>query len=433
MRNKNRSHGLPIFLAVLATVLATGTHAAAQQERLLHSFGSGTDGTEPNGPLVSDAAGNLYGTTLNGGAYEGHAIYAGTAFELSPLKGGGWAETILHSFAGPSDGAGPSAGLIFDAAGNLYGTTAYGGVSGGCSSAPVGPGGCGIVFQLRPPATKGGAWTEKVLHNFTDGNDGGNPQAVLTIDSSGNLYGTTFNSDSLTAAGTVFELSPRAAGYWQLRVLHSFNSNGLDGIRPTDGLVFDSSGNLYGTTCQGGTYDGGVVFELSPKAGGGWGEKVLYNFASSYSDGGCPYGGLIFDSSGNLFGATLSGGPNDYGTVFELKPSGATWTESVLYEFVGGSTDGNYPYAGVILDPAGNLYGDTAYGGAYNKGTVFELTPTGNSWTENILHTFGSSGDGNYPSGSLLWDSAGNLYGVTGQGGAYDGSFGSGTVFEIKP
>jgi uncharacterized repeat protein (TIGR03803 family) len=435
MRSQKHSFGLTTALAILATLFATSPPAAAQQERLLRSFGNGTDGTSPNGALISDPAGNLYGTTLNGGAYEGQAIYTGTAFELTHLKGGSWAETILHSFGGRSDGAGPAAGLIADPAANLYGTTAYGGVSAGCPSAPVGPGGCGMVFQLRPPATKGGVWTEKVLYNFTNGNDGANPQAVLTLDSSGNLYGTTFNGGGgFSTAGTVFELSPRAVGYWKIKVLHVFNSNGKDGVRPTSGLIFDSSGNLYGTTCYGGTYDGGTVFELSPKAGGGWDEKILYNFVPSIADGGCPYGGVIFDSSGNLFGTTLSGGPNNYGTVFELMPSGAAWTETVLYQFVGGSTDGYYPYAGVILDLAGNLYGDTTYGGANNVGTVFELTPTGSGWTENILHNFGSGTDGVYPySGNLLMDAAGDLYGATTQGGSYKGSFGSGTVFEIKP
>ena len=432
MRRKKYPLGLMMSLPILASILATSTLAAAQQERLLHSFGHNTDATEPNGALISDAAGNLYGTSLNGGAYEGQVIYAGTVFELSPLKSGGWAETILHSFGGRSDGAGPAAGLISDSAGNLYGTTAFGGVSAGCPSAPVGPSGCGIVFQLRPPATKGGAWTERVLYNFTAGNDGANPQGVLIIDSSGNLYGTTFNSDLFASAGTVFELSPRATGYWQIKILHTFNPNGVDGARPTAGVIFDSSGNLYGATCLGGAYGGGVVYELSPKSGGGWGEKILYDFNSGGSGGACPSGGVIFDSSGNLYGTAGSGGINNYGAVFELTSSAGAWTENVLYKFNGG-TDGYYPYGGVVVDPAGDLYGTTGYGGTYSAGTVFELKPLGGGWTEKILHNFGGSADGSYPSGNLLIDASGKLYGATNQGGVYDGVFGSGTVFEIKP
>jgi uncharacterized repeat protein (TIGR03803 family) len=431
MRSLKYSFGLITALAILATLFATTTRATAQQERLLRSFGNGTDGTAPNGPLISDAAGNLYGTTLNGGAYEGQAIYTGTAFELTPLKGGAWAETILHSFGGRSDGAGPAAGLISDAAGNLYGTTAYGGSSSGCPSAPIGPGGCGIVFQLQPPATKGGAWTEKVLYNFTNWNDGANPQGILTIDSSGNLYGTTFNSGGFATEGTVFELSPRPTGYWRIRVVHVFTGNTNDGGRPTGGLIFDSSGNLYGTTCFGGAYGSGTVFELSPKSGGGWGENILFGFGSSSADGSCPNGGVAFDSRGNLYG-TAGGGINNYGEVFELTPSPGAWTENVLYKFNGGPSDGAYPN-GVIVDSAGNLDGSTSYGGSYGAGTVFELKPIGSTWTEKILHNFGNGTDGVYPSGNLLPDAAGDLYGVTNQGGTYKGVFGSGTVFEIKP
>jgi uncharacterized repeat protein (TIGR03803 family) len=429
MRRHKLSSKLTAMMFAVAVFL-TATLASAQREITLHSFGNATDGTGPNGSLISDAVGNLYGTTLNGGAYEGHAVYTGTAFKLSPAKGGGWTETILHSFGYASDGEAPSAGLISDASGNLYGTTVQGGGTEGCTGSTPG---CGIIFQLRPPATKGGHWTEAVLYRFDNGNDGANPQGVLTLDSSGNLYGTTNTLGGSLLSGSVFELSPRTSGDWRISVLHIFNSNGSDGVHPTAGLTFDSSGNLYGTTCYGGTYGGGTVFELSPKTGGGWTEKILYDFNSSGNDAACPNGGVIFDSSGNLYG-TANGGIGNYGTVFQLSPSGVAWTEKVLYRFNGGSTDGYYPSGGVVFDTAGNLYGATSYGGTYSRGTIFELTPTGGGWSENIVHNFGSVADGAYPSsGNFLIDADGNLFGATGQGGAYDGLFGSGTVFEFTP
>ncbi len=433
MRSKKISFKLTaVVVAVAMTMLMAARPGAAQQEKLLHSFGNGTDGVTPNA-LISDAAGNLFGTTTNGGLYEGQVLFAGTAFELSPLKGGGWNEKILHNFGKGTDGEAPN-GLISDAAGNLYGTTPFGGGSV-CSNADAAPGGCGIVFQLRPPTTKGNTWTEVVLYRFTGGKDGNNPNGVLTLDSSGNLYGTTYyGGGGFSAGGTVFELSPRANGYWSVKVLHSFNDNGTDGSHSSSGLSFDASGNLYGTTCAGGAYQSGIVFELSPTGGGSWAEKILHDFNSSGTDGVCPGGGLASDSVGNLYGTTVSGGTHHYGTVFELTPSaGGEWTEQVLHEFNGGSGDGSTPYIGVLFDASGNLYGATTYGGTYKRGTVFKLTPTGGSWAESVMHNFGSGPDGQNPAGDLLMDGSGNLFGLTQFGGAYDGLFGSGTVFEIKP
>jgi uncharacterized repeat protein (TIGR03803 family) len=432
VRSKTISFKLTAVMVVVATtMLMAATPVAAQQEMVLHSFGNGTDGVSPSG-LISDATGNLFGTTTNGGLYEGQVLYAGTAFELSPLKGGGWSEKILHNFGNGNDGEAPS-GLISDAAGNLYGTTSFGGGSI-CSNADVAPGGCGIVFELRPPTTKGKAWTEVVLYRFTGGKDGNNPNGVLTIDSSGNLYGTTYSGGGgFSNGGTVFELSPSAVGYWTVRVLHSFNGNGTGGSHPSSGLTFDASGNLYGTTCAGGAYQSGIVFELSPQNGGSWAEKILHDFNSNGTDGVCPGGGLTSDSTGNLYGTTVSGG-NHNGTVFELTPSaGGVWTEQVLYKFNGGSGDGSTPYTGVLFDASGDLYGATTYGGTYRRGTVFKLTPTGGSWTESVMLNFGSGTDGQNPVGNLLMDGSGNLFGLTQSGGAYDGLFGSGTVFEIKP
>jgi len=265
---------------------------------------------------------------------------------------------VLYSFGGsPEAPVYPLAGLIMDKNGNLYGTT------GGRENAGTG----GTVFELSPGPD--GAWTETVIHEF-DG-AGVYPQAGLVLDASGNLYGTTFGGgpDGKSAGeGVVFELSPAAAGTWTETVLHSFS--GPDGSHPTAGLVFDGEGNLYGTTSDGGPYSynaesGGVVFELSPAGGGKWTKAVLHDFGAG-TDGSYVISGLIVDAAGNLYGTTEyggSGGASKEGTAFELTPSeGGVWTETVLHNF-GSGADGENPKAGLALDGAGNLYGETSYGG----------------------------------------------------------------------
>jgi uncharacterized repeat protein (TIGR03803 family) len=332
------------------------------KEKVLHAF-SGEDGNQPYGTLIFDTSGNLYGTTYYGGDYN-----EGTVFELTPEEGGGWKETVLHSFSDDgTDGYNPIAGMVIDASGNLYGTTYYGGTGGACSSV-----GCGMVFELTPKGNSG--WTEKILHNFNNnGKDGFWPFAGLIFDVSGNLYGTT-ESGGARGFGTVFELTRPACGSWKEKVLHSFTGN--DGYQPT-GLIFDAFGNLYGTTKNGGAYVYyGTVFELTPKAGGGWTEKTLHSFNYNGKDGINPYAGLIFDGDGNLYGTTLGGGAQSVGTVFEVTPQvGGRWTEKILHNFSNNSRDGYEPYAGLIIDASGNLYGTTYYGGAQGAGTVFEVTP----------------------------------------------------------
>jgi len=346
-------------------------------ETVLHNFNeNGSDGWGPQSGLIFDAAGNLYGTTTSGGTYN-----HGTVFELSPMPGGGWTETVLYSFGNSTDGAYPYyAGVIFDAAGNLYGTT----YSGGTYNCP-GDGGCGTVFKLTP--TVGGGWTETVLYNFGNGTDGYAPYAGLILDAAGNLFGTTTYGGTNRCAeaqyqgcGTVFELSPTAGGGWTETVLHNFD--GTDGAIPIASLIFDTAGNLYGTTEGGGSYtNDGTVFQLSPMAGGGWTETVLYSFNEQGPGGYGPAAGpLVFDAARNLYGTVFNGGAYFGGTVFKLAPTvGGGWTETVLYNF-GYSTDGNGPWAGLIFDATGNLYGTTWYGGTYQCGqggcgTVFELTP----------------------------------------------------------
>jgi len=293
--------------------------------------------------------------------------------------------------------------------------------------------------QAQKPATSV-AWNEKVLHSF-GGTDGSLPCSGLTGDAAGNLYGTTCAGGTYND-GTVFELKPTVGGGWTEKVLHNFNNNGADGYLPEAGLTFDAAGNLYGTTLMGGTYNYGTVFELipSPNAAGGWTEKVLHNFNKNGADGYEPWASLIFDAVGNLYGTSGAGGTYNDGTVFRLRPTpGGGWTEQVLHSFNWNGTDGYEPFASLILDAAGNLYGMTFYGGHYGVGTVFELTPSPNAagWTEQVLHSFNSNGeDGFYPwLDGLIFDATGNLYGTTYAGGAYYScsSLGCGTVFELTP
>ena len=277
-------------------------------------------------------------------------------FELTPKAGGGWTEKVLHSF-NAKDGFVSYAALIFDAFGNLYGTTAGGGAYGD-----------GTVFELTPKG--GGGWTETVLHSFND-KDGSAPYAGLIFDGAGNLYGTTLMGGHYVD-GTVFKLTPKGGGGWTETVLHSFNDNGKDGFAPLAGLIFDEAGNLYGTTYGGGTYGYGTVFELTPKAGGAWTETVLHSCNDNGKDGYESYASLILDAPGNLYGTTSVGGAYGYGTVFELAPkAGGGWTETVLLSF--NDKDGFSVLASLIFDASGNLYGTTYAGGAYGYGTVFEV------------------------------------------------------------
>ena len=420
MRGKKPSVEFIVVLAMVAmATLMTGTPAAGQTGKLLHSFsGSGNGGSDPLAGLIFDGAGNLYGTTHQGGAYGG-----GTAFELSPKASGGWVGKVLHSFGQGTDGFLPMSGLIIDAAGNLYGTTSAGGAHGG-----------GTVFELMLKAD--GSRAEKLLYSFGVNPDGSEPwSGSLVADAAGNLYGTTYRGGTYND-GTVFELSPKAGGGWSETVLYSFDCNGVGGWGPTNGVIFDAAGNLYGTTVSCGGYLGGTVFKLTPAVSGNWSETVLYSFCSG-GNGPEPSSGLVFDAAGNLYGTTNVGGAYESGSVFELTPTtGGTWTETTLHSF-GNGTDGAYPFGGLIFDAAGNLYGTTSAGGRFSLanctagcGTTFELSPAaGGGWTEKTLHSFGNGTDGQTPYAGLVRDGLGNLYGTT----EYGGTSSYGTVFEVVP
>jgi uncharacterized repeat protein (TIGR03803 family) len=428
---------LKASIAALSMVLcgASSMHAQADgSDRILHMF-TGPDGKSPTSNLITDGAGNLYGTTEYGGANG----YYGTVFELTPNGSEGqWNETTLYVFSNTGDGARPTAGLLMDSSGNLYGTTS--GYLAGVY---------GNVFELSPPASEGGAWSETVLYTFQGtGSDGSYPFGGLVFDRAGNLYGTTETS--------VFELSPPATsgGSWTFTQLHEFKCCTPDGWSAQAGLIRDSQGNLYGTTEGGGFYATdycaylgcGTVFEVSPPAQTGepWTEQVLYRFKSNvngYSDGFDPFSGLVFDAKGNLYGNTYSGGSLGGGTVFKLSPraqAGLPWKETILHNFSYTPTDGAVPVGSLIFDEGRNLYGTTEFGGvpcifndaAYGCGTIFELSPEGDgSWTETLLYLFSYKSDlPREPGAGLLLDSSGTLYGTTLFGGTDDG-----TVYAFKP
>jgi uncharacterized repeat protein (TIGR03803 family) len=426
MPQKKSSFKMCSILAVLTMALMLPLASwGASKYKVLYKFTGGADGGTPNG-LIVDKLGNLYGTTSAGGATGN-----GTVFKLEPLPGGTWKETVLHSFSGP-DGATPLAALVFDASGNLYGTTWQGG-----SSCMFFENGCGVVFKLRPKPD--GTWTESVLHKFKGGFDAAAPVGGLIFDKAGNLYGTT-EALGTGGAGDVYQLKRNANGTWTENILYMFTGNGPDGVSPTSSLVFDGAGNLYGTTAEGGNmncpdgfYGCGVAFKLTPNPVGSWSESLPYTFcsAAACADGSWPNAALLFDNAGNLYSTTQFGGLPGYGTVFRLSESGGSWNENVLYNFDG--VHGSDPYASLVFDGAGNLYGTTRNGGSANGGSAygiaFKLSPSlVGTWTYTVLHVFRGN-PGLNPMAGLVLDGAGHLYGTTSGCGA--GCMG--VVFEITP
>jgi uncharacterized repeat protein (TIGR03803 family) len=408
-RNTNLGTLSAVLLIVAVLALVPGAWAQ-NRYKTLHKF-IGKDGSFPSAGLIFDGAGNLYGTTYGGGVDGG-----GTVFQLAPGANGKWSERVLHSFSNDGkDGNSPEAGLTLDAAGNLYGTTNFGG-----------PSDAGVVFVLKPSE---GGWKESLLYRFTGGGDGGNPSArsTLIFDQAGNLYGTTL-SGGANSYGTVFKLTSNTDGSWSESVLHSFNGN--DGAYPIGGVIFDEIGNLFGVASAGGG-NSGVVFQLVPNSDGSWRETVLYSFSGGM-DGGTP-NAVIFDHTGNLYGTTADGGAHGFGTVFELIPRTAgAWAERVLHHFDGGK-DGVNPFVGLTFDQAGNLYGTTYNGGnslcnTGGCGVVFKLAPGAKGkWSESVLHRF-LDHPGAHAVAPVTLDQAGNIYGTTPGYSYHDGS-----LFEIMP
>ena len=484
LKKRQKPFSFVIAIATFAAIALCATNASAGTEDILYSFHPTLHGQFPWGGLISDSAGNLYGVTQYGGTYA-----YGTVFMLSPNSHGGWTETVLYSFKGQiggatdgwyptgaltfdsagnlygattwggdskeqvgtifkltntngkwkesiiwsfqqtnaKDGFNPQGGLVFDKAGNLYGTTRYG---GGYSQVNCSfDGGCGIVFRLSPKASD--PWDETILYVFQGFSDGQYPNDSLAIDASGNLYGTT--SALYTNYGGVFELTPGKSGSWIETTLYSF-PGGANGFSPNGGVIFDQAGNLYGVTSGGGNGTAcsdycGTVFQLTPGANGEWSEKILFSFNGT--DGEDPAGKLLLDQQGNLYGTTLDGGtggafPGSAGVVFELTPgANGQWNESVLWNFTGGN-DGETPQYGVIAGPAGQLYGTNSNVSVPGNGVVFELTASQGKWNETTIDNF-QPADGEIPQAALIADAAGDLYGVTSRGGTY----GYGTVFKL--
>jgi len=386
-----------LILALLSALLLIATlPAQAQTETVLCNFTGGSDGGELKSSLIFDGAGNLYGTT-----YEGGLFGYGTVFELSPNGNGGWNERVLYSFTGGADGGYPYSNLIFDSEGDLYGTTIFAGANG-----------YGVVFELSPV---GASWTETVLHTFANSPDGANPWSGLIFDPAGNLYGTTWDGGS-NGSGTVFELSP-SGGSWAEQVIYEQGGNA--------GLTMNAAGDILGASVY-------TVFELSPNGNGGWNPTVLHTFCSG-KDGCGALGTPVFDQAGNLYGTTEYGGGKNDGTVYKLSPrtkgkKKGEWREKILRSFNG--KNGAGPMAGIVFDAAGNIYGTTVAGGWRDYGLVYELVaPVGKgSYKERLFWRFNFT-DGLGPLGSLIWDSAGNLYGTTNYGGEAE----LGVVFELTP
>jgi uncharacterized repeat protein (TIGR03803 family) len=402
---------------LLLVGLQTVPFAGAQTYTVLYTFTGGKDGAFPAAGLIRDSAGNLYGTTSYGNGHAGSVFKLDSSGKL----------TVLHTFRGGAGGARPFAGLVQDSAGNLYGTTIEGGSSG-----------AGTVFEL----TKKG--TFRVLYNFSGGADGDQPSAPLALDAVGNLYGTTYmGGDTQTCSGgcgVVFKVDTSG----NETVLHAFSSFTY-GQQSTAGLILDPAGNLYGTTEFGGDQDCdpagdsgcGVAFKLDPNGK----ETVLHSFANQRNGNG-PEASLIRDAAGNFYGTTVDGGRGDCagqgcGLVFRLNPAGK---ETVLYRFSGGA-DGAGPFLGnLIMDAAGNLYGTTDAGGGgvgcedSACGVVFKLDASGK---ETVIHSFSSSDgtDGYGLVGGVIMDPAGNLYGTTYFGGNLNDCQGEGcgVIFKITP
>jgi uncharacterized repeat protein (TIGR03803 family) len=393
-----------VFVLSLATATAATTQVIFSCEE--------DEGEYADTDLETDIADNIYGTTVLGGEFGG-----GTVFQLSPTPNG-WVHTVLYSFTGGADGGEPYKGVTLDSEGNLYGTAVTGG-SGSCE------GGCGVAYKLTK---SGGTWTQTIIHAFTGGNDGSGPGARLTVDPSGNVYGMAPTGGAY-GLGTIYKIHQEPNGAWTFKVIHAF-TGGADGGSGSAGRMILRNGRLYGAATTGGTYGSGIVFEITPRGAGRWDFRTIYSFRGQ-PDGSFPYGALLFNSSGNIYGTTYYGGANNIGAVYELSPRPiGEWNENVLYSFQGG-TDGNSPISNLVFGGAGNLdlYGTTSEGGL-GRGTIFKLSPVGGGqWTETVVHLFQGPPDGAFAYNGLVVGRLRSFYGATVHGGDDD----DGCVYKFTP
>ncbi len=404
----------PYHFALVACIFVA-VSASAQTETILHFFGS-ADAFATQSAVTLDSAGNIYGT-LSGGAYGMGGVYM-----LSPTAGGSWSLTLLHSFGGfPDDGIRPGGGVARDAAGNLFGTTQLGGYYG-----------FGTVYELSPSA---GTWSYKIIRGFTNRNgEGYGSVSTPVVDAAGNVYGTTPYSGNKgeVKPGSVWELSPQPDGSWPEKILHVFT--GYPDAGTTLNVIFGPDGNLYGASVAGGLHANGAVFQLSPTPSGSWTESLLYSLGRTLSDDGRAPSGMAFDSAGNIFVATLYGGHDNQGAVFELPSNGdGTWGAQVKVHSFSKVADGDQPAGSPAIDASGNVYVITTYGdNGFGNGGLFKFTNVAGAWTETPVHAFGATHDGWFPMDGPVLDPVGNLYGTTFiRGGQFDE--GDGTLWRITP
>jgi len=390
-----------------ATSLLITAAWAASATKLVYSFGGSADGEYTDTELVRDSAGNLYGTSVQGGVFGG-----GTVFQVTPAG----AHTVLYDFTGGADGGEPYKGVTLDAEGNLYGTAVTGG-GGSCE------GGCGVVYKL---SNSGGTWNQTVIHTFT-GSDGSGPGSPVAIDKNGDVFGTT-PTGGANGIGVVYQLR-EDVGAWKFRVIHTFTGGDDGGGGSASRLLIDAAGNLFGVCTVGGANGFGTVFEMSLHQGL-WQLTTLYAFKDS-PDGALPYGGLIADKAGNFYGTTYYAGANDLGTVYQLTKINGAWTERVLYSFQGGS-DGGSPISTLVADAAGNLYGTTSEGGAAacGCGTIFKMSrdSTG-KWSETVAYRFPGTPQPGFAYNGLVADPSGIFYGAT----VHGGSGNDGAIYKFRP
>jgi hypothetical protein len=428
----NLRAGIITLVSVVTMMTIVLTPALAQTLTVLHTFTGGADGATPIG-LTQDAAGNFYGTTMDGGSIT-CTFGCGTVYKLVH-HGSSWLMSPIYEFTAADKAFNPQARVVFGPDGSLYGTALNG---GSCSL-----GWCGAVFKLQPPLsackTAICPWHLTVLHNFAAGEDGSSPSSEVAFDPAGNIYGTTLYQGSptcviagISGCGTVFKLSHNPDGSWTNTTLYEFQGPN-DGAWPYAGVVLDPSGNIYGVTDVGGTgpcdygWGCGSVFELSP-SGSGWVETILHEFSGG-SDGGNPDYGLIFDSAGNLLGTATTGGAG-LGTVFELTPGQQSWAFNPIYTFAGSQANG--PSSKLTMNASGDLFGTSTGGGVYGFGTAYKLTAGNGVWNYSSLHDFDLQGsDGGEPVGGVVFDANGNVYG-TAATGPYP-SPDDGVLFQITP
>jgi uncharacterized repeat protein (TIGR03803 family) len=395
--------------ATLLFVIALSvTTAAATTTDVIFSFEE-DEGEYADTDLETDSAGNIYGTTVLGGDFG-----SGTVFQLTPTPNG-WVHAVLYSFTGGVDGGEPYKGVTLDRDGNLYGTAVTGG-SGNCE------GGCGVIYKLT---NRKGTWTQKVVHAFTGGDDGSGPGSRVTVDRAGNIYGMAPTGGTY-GLGTIYQIRPPSSGALTFKVIHAF-TGGADGSSGSAGRMILRDGRLYGAATTGGSHGSGVVFELTPMAFGEWDFKTIYTF-QGHPDGSFPYGALLFDPSGNIYGTTYYGGANGIGAVYKLSPQPVgEWTEDLIYSFQQGP-DGNSPISNLVFDKAGNLYGTTSEGGS-GSGTIFKLSQVGGNWAETVVHAFEGPPDGGFAYNGMVVDIYGNFYGATVHGGENN----DGSVYKFTP